>query len=58
MLWFVQRENDLTDDKYVGRFAHHWIMLIATGEWYYLMTLAVAHNYLFECIIVIDIVII
>lgn len=29
MLWLVQSENDLTDDKYVGRSAHHWIMLIA-----------------------------
>lgn len=29
MLWLVQSENDLTDDKYVGRSARHWIMLIA-----------------------------
>jgi len=32
MLELVQSENDLTDDKYIGRSAHHWIMLIATGE--------------------------
>lgn len=29
MRGLVRSENDLTDDKYVGRSARHWIKLIA-----------------------------
>lgn len=39
-LWLIPYKNDLTDDKFISR-SEHWIMLIATGEWCYLTTLAI-----------------